>query len=210
MASSYAEQIPVIIHVIRAVAPKTILDIGKGFGKYAFLTHEYCGIPSIRRPLPSKTFADQSSIKIDAVEINESYLFPHIAQLYNEVFIGRIQEVYKTLPRYDLILMVDIIEHLEKDIGRTILRHFLNCSQIVLVATPKHFFQQELYESPHEHHISYWKVGDFKFDGHFVDYQNCYAGRVFLLSPSRIEIRGFGSSLIKRARRIARALLNEF
>ena len=46
-----------------------MLDIGKGFGKYAFLTHEYCGIDNTRRPDPTRTLREQSRVAIDAVGV---------------------------------------------------------------------------------------------------------------------------------------------
>src|SRR5947209_4388449 len=114
MASSYANQIPIIIHVIQQCKPKTILDIGKGFGKYGFLIHEFAGIDNLKRPDPMRVLAQQSNIVIDAIDINPDYSWPHLPHLYRDVTIGDVQSIYRTLPHYDLVLMTDVIEHLEK------------------------------------------------------------------------------------------------
>jgi len=77
------------------------------------------------------------------------------------------------------------------------------------VATPIHFFEQELYESPFEHHVSHWKKKDFENLG----YLNCQyfdAEAIYLLSNEKLDVRGFGNSIIKKFRRIARAIKNEF
>lgn len=46
--------------------------------------------------------------------------------------------------------MCDIIEHLQKTEACDILAHFLGLSSTIIVATPKGFFQQNLYDSPEE------------------------------------------------------------
>ena len=43
MASSFLSQIPTIIYLISQIKPKSILDIGKGFGNIVYLIHEYYG-----------------------------------------------------------------------------------------------------------------------------------------------------------------------
>jgi 2-polyprenyl-3-methyl-5-hydroxy-6-metoxy-1,4-benzoquinol methylase len=208
MASSYSSQIPLIIHLLSKLKPDTVLDIGKGFGKYGFLLHEYCGVDNSVRPNPTLSLAQQSRIAIDAVESNSDYLWPHLDQLYRQIFLGRIETLYETLPRYDTILMADVIEHLEKHDALSIIRHFIQAGSSMIIATPRDFFQQELFESNDEHHVSHWTAKDFRPIAS-VDYQNADAGRVFLISPQPMDIRGFGRSPIKRLRRIARAVRNE-
>ncbi len=209
MASSFFSQIPVIVHVLTKLRPERILDVGKGFGKYGFLIHEYWGIDDSRRPDPSRTLAEQSRVEIDAVDCNEAYLWPHLGQFYKNIYMGRIEDIYETLPRYDAILMADVIEHLEKPAGQKILRYFLDQGSTLVVSTPARFFQQECFESPYERHVSYWAPKDFCFPGYFRDYQNVDSGRVFVLSGRKVDIRGFGNGFIKKARRIARVLRNK-
>ena len=213
MASSFSSQIPGILHVIQRVAPKTVLDIGKGFGKYGFLIHEYCGIPNLRRVDPSLTMREQSDIRIDAVEVDENLLLPHLSQIYDKVHVGDVLTIYKGLPRYDLVLMIDIIEHIDKEAATGMLKAFLSQGSVILVATPRIFFPQhldgqDLYDSVYERHVSHWTTGDFKSLG-FVEHQHYDSGAVYLLSASKIDIRGFGNGFMKRLRRLARAFRSE-
>ena len=208
MASSFSSQIPAIVHVLLKLSPKSVLDIGKGFGKYGFLIHEYVGIDDQNRLNPELTMAQQSRIKIDAIEVDKDLLLPHLNQFYNEVFAEDVFEIYKSLPQYDLILMVDVIEHLDKEKAIAMLKYFLSKNSIILIATPVYFFKQELYQSEFEHHISHWKPGDFKNLG-YVDHQYLDGGAIYLLSKEKMDIRGFGNSMLKKLRRIARAVRNE-
>jgi hypothetical protein len=210
MASSYPNQIPVIIHVIQQLKPKTILDIGKGFGKYGFLIHEFAGVDNRQRPDPQRTLAQQSGIAIDAVDINPDYSWPHISHLYREVKIGDVGSLYQSLPHYDLILMTDVIEHLDKTVALEMVKFFVGRGSTMLISTPVDYFQQDLYESEAEHHISHWTKKDFEMPGMFVDRQNVYPGRIFLVSAKPLNIRGFGHGLLKSIRRMGRTAGVEF
>jgi hypothetical protein len=208
MASSFASQIPIIVHLMSKLRPQSVLDIGKGFGKYGFLLHEYCGVDYSVRPKPNLSLREQSCVAVDAVESNPAYLWPHLNQFYRTVYSGRIESLYKSLPVYDVVLMADVIEHLQKPDALSILRHFIGSGSSMVIATPRAFFQQEFFESADERHVSHWTPADFHSIGS-CDYQNAGAGRVYLLSSKPTDIRGFGHSLVKRMRRIGRGLMDD-
>ena len=208
MASSFSIQIPAIVYLLQQLKPSTVLDIGKGFGKYGFLIHEYAGIDNRERINPALSMAEQSAIKVDAVEADKDLLLPHLNQVYSNIFIGDVFEIYKRLQQYDLILMIDVIEHLDKAKAIELLKYFLAKNSILIIATPLHFFKQELYKSEFEQHISHWKLNDLKSLGR-VEYQYFDGGAIYLLSNDKINIRGFGNSLIKKIRRIAKSVRNE-
>lgn len=208
MASSFISQAPIILYLISKIKPKTILDIGKGFGKYGFLIHEYIGIDNKNKLNPLLTMKEQSQINIDAVEIDEQLILPHLNHFYNVVITGNILEMYENMKTYDLILMIDIIEHLDKTAALKMLKFFAAKKTKIIIATPLEFFNQHLYESVHEEHISHWSKKDFS-SIYNLDYQIIDGGVIYYLSPEPINIRGFGNSIIKKIRRIVRALKNE-
>jgi len=208
MASSFINQVPTIIHLVQKLKPRSILDIGKGFGKYGFLIHEYAGIDNTKKLEPSKSLKELSKIKIDAVEVDADLMLPHLGQIYNEIYFEDILTLYPNLPTYDLVLMIDIIEHINKEAALQLLQNFLSKGSKIIVATPKHFFEQDLYQSKFEHHVSHWTKRDFDKLG-FLQLQYFDAGAVYLLSNDRLNIRGFGNGIIKKLRRIARAVKNE-
>jgi hypothetical protein len=77
-----------------------------------------------------------------------------------------------------------------------------------VIATPVSFFNQHLYESDYEQHISHWTKKDFMQIGRVCD-QKIDSGAIFIVSKNKIDIRGFGNSFIKKIRRIGRAIKNE-
>ena len=208
MASSFVEQIPTIIRLIQSLGPKRVLDIGKGFGKYGFLIHEYVGIDNLKRIDPSKTLAELSNLKIDAVEADKDLMLPHLNQIYTTTFAGDVTKIYKDLPSFELVLMIDVIEHLDKGSAVEVLKYFLELNTNILIATPINYFQQELYESDYEHHISHWKLKDFKALG-IVESQYFGDGAVYLLSTRKLNLNNFGNSFYKKLKRIRRAILRE-
>ena len=200
MASSFASQIPTIVHLIKSLRPTTMLDVGKGFGKYGFLAHEYVGIPTRERPDPTQTMAQQSELTIDAVEVEPTFLWPHLPHIYRKVYVGKIEDLQLELPDYDLVLMADVIEHIEKSRAEQVLRGFLKRGSKVIIATPRNFFHQDLYDSEFEEHVSHWPPHDMRALAPWVAYQNCGPGRVYLLSSAPVIVRGFGNSLLARGR----------
>jgi 2-polyprenyl-3-methyl-5-hydroxy-6-metoxy-1,4-benzoquinol methylase len=208
MASSFLGQIPIIIYILTKISPTKILDIGKGFGKYGFLIHEYLGIDNQKKIIHNLQLREQSKVIIDAVEIDSDLMLPHLEHVYDKIIFGNILETYSELEKYDLILMIDIIEHLEKEPAVTMLKEFLKKGNKILIATPRHFFKQYLFESKFEEHVSHWSVKDFKSIG-YVDYQLLADGAVYLVSNEPINIIGFGRSIVKKIKRIGRAIKNE-
>ncbi len=184
------------------------MDIGKGFGKYGFLIHEYLGIDNQKKINPSLKLNQLSKIQIDAIEIDEDLMLPYLKDIYRNIYFGDVTKLYSTLSKYDLVLMIDIIEHINKEDALVILNYFLEKGSAIIIATPIKYFQQELYESKYENHVSHWTKKDFKKLG-YLDCQYFDAGAVYLLTKSKLDIRGFGNSLMKKIRRIARALKNE-
>jgi len=209
MASSFIDQIPPIIHLVKKLQPKKILDIGKGFGKYGFLIHEYVGISTTQRIDPARSLKEQSAISIDAVEVDTDLMLSHLDQFYQQVYFGDVLKIYPDLPAYELVLMIDIIEHINKEAALGLLKFLLKKGSKIIIATPIDFFEQHVYESEFENHVSHWTLKDFK-EIASVEFQYFNSGGIYLLSNEKIDIRGFGNTLIKKLRRIARAIKNEF
>ena len=202
MASSFIEQACVIVPLLEELRPKAVLDVGKGLGKYGFLIHEYLGIGETTTPDPARKLKDQSSVRLDAVEIQPNYMLPHIGDLYETVHMGDITEIYPTLTGYDAVLMADVIEHIERTKAIEVVTHFIEDGSTVVVSTPHRFWTQDnLYGSPWETHRSFWTPKDFQF-APYMDWQTAGRGNVYLLARERRQTGlHFGSRPRRRMRR---------
>lgn len=143
MPTSEHWQIPHVLDCLAAERPATLLDVGAGFGKYGCLAREY---------------ADPR--RVDALDVQAPRL-----PCYDHVYLGDIRALDRVLPsdapRYDLALLIDVIEHLEKPEGMALLQSLLGRARRVLITTPLGFRPQEIAGQPFETHRSGWYPWDF-------------------------------------------------
>lgn len=158
--SSHLALTPMLDHVVR-MRPKSVLDVGVGFGKWGFLIREALDFMDGR--LKRETW----QVRIDGIDAFP-YRSPLHEWVYDSVRIADAVEVAGELEGYDLVVLGDVIEHIEKDVGVRFLRSLVERNGNVLVTTPLEFFEQEM-ENPYERHVSHWTQADF--EGWTYDYE---------------------------------------
>ena len=163
MPSSRPNTIPTVIHIVKQLRPASILDVGVGFGKWGHLFREYTDIVAAEHD-PRRYKRKHWQTRIDGVEGHAAYLTPMHRFLYNEIFIGDAREIVRSIPRYDLIFLGDIIEHFDKADGVSLLhRCVAKAKKAVVLSTPRHeTLQEDLCGNELERHRSLWSAKDFK------------------------------------------------
>lgn len=136
---------PWIIQYVHEVPHERILDVGPGWGKAATLLREYLN-----------TKPEQ----IDAIELHDPYVEAHrLHALYDEVLVGDVCDLDDDeLARYDLVLMVDVIEHIEKERAVELLQRIPGR---VVICTPVEFFSNGPGLPESETHRSHWTADDW-------------------------------------------------
>lgn len=155
LLAQWSEKEPGVLWLMRT-APRPagrVLDVGPGCGKGAVLVREY---------VPSAT-------SVWAVEAHPAYVVEHrLRDLYDTVRVGPFEALPKGwLEQFDTVLMVDVIEHIEKAAA---LRALDRCRGQVVICTPIMFaeaWEPGLPET--EHHISHWVAEDFEATGHPIE-----------------------------------------
>lgn len=146
MPTSNLAVAPAVVHLVEtAGTADRILEIGPGYGKYGLLLREYLN----RKP----------SV-IDAVEAWGPYVdaFPWLQAVYDHVDVGDATSLTaEQLAPYDLVLMADVIEHMDKPSAIGLLDRI---GGAVVVSTPEQFFPSVDYP-PTERHVSHWTRQDF-------------------------------------------------
>ena len=162
MPSSRPNTIPTVIHLVRQLQPKSVLDVGIGFGKWGHLFREYTDINEAERD-PARYQRKNWRVRIDGIEGHAHYLTPMHRFLYNDIYVGDACVLMKQLPCYDLIFIGDVIEHLEKVAGRQLLRDAVDkAKKGLIVSTPKYETgQADLCGNELERHRSLWSARDF-------------------------------------------------
>lgn len=134
--------------------PKSILDIGIGFGSKGMLFREYTDIWTGK--------LKEKKTRIDGIEIFGDYVTPLQRAIYNNIYIGNVLDIIDTLGFYDLIYCGDMIEHLSKEDGVKLIFKIMQHSKQSIIVTPVVVSEQgELYGNPNEKHLSQWTADDF-------------------------------------------------
>lgn len=132
----------------------SILDIGIGFGKWGALSREYTDVWAWR------FYREEWTTKIDGIEIHERYKAPNWGN-YNKIYIGHSNVVLPTLGQYELIIMMEMLEHLSKQDALALLDEaFKHTNQLIVSYsnTP----QKNVRDNPFEDHISTWTNDELK------------------------------------------------
>ena len=166
MPSSQIENITTIVRWIAEIDPASILDVGVGFGKYGVLAREYTDLRH------GRYHRRDWKVVIDGIEIFDPYVNP-TWDIYDRVFCEDAVELLPHLKNYELVLLCDVIEHLEKPVGQAMLAECRRmATRAVIVSTPLGQFPQDpIHGNEHERHRSEWTEKDFpgftlRFEGH--------------------------------------------
>jgi hypothetical protein len=154
MAGSFPANRPIIMDIVREVNPKSLIDLGVGSGFYGEM---------IRRDFPD--------ILLHGVEAFDYANYRW--DMYDKIIREDVRSV--KLDKYDLYLMVDIIEHMSKEEGHLVLSKL---DGPVLVSTPWNY-DQGPDRNPLQEHVSRWTLEDFK-NYRYKNYSN-YLSAIILL-----------------------------
>ena len=135
--------------------PKSVLDIGIGFGKFGFLAREYTDVWSGRYFNPET--------KVDGIEVFEPYITELQKLIYNHIYIGEALDVLEGLGRqiYDMAVCSDMLEHVTKVHGLRIIGEAKRVSRYSVIVIPAYPGPQgSVYGNEHERHVSRWVAAD--------------------------------------------------
>jgi len=156
--------LPYVSAILRSLRPSSALDIGIGMGKFGFFFRETCEW-NLRDDLHLHGIPKESwRSRLDGIEVCREYITPLQRYLYDEIFIGRAEDIVTNLGDYDLIYLGDVIEHFEKSNGQQLLDVLFKKARLgVLIVTPVGEYEQKGIEcNPYEEHKSIWSPADLK------------------------------------------------
>lgn len=159
MPTSVHYQISTIVEMIIALKPSSVLDIGAGTGKYGLLMREYLELWGNDGHLEKSDW----KCRIDAIEVFEPYISPVHEYVYDRVYVGDATVVIEQIShRYDLAILIDVLEHIDKDRGSHFIRALRDRTDAIIVSLPKRFVAQgALFNNPYEVHRAEWSRSDF-------------------------------------------------
>lgn len=158
MPTSELSNIAPIINKVCGLRPRTVLDLGIGMGKMGALIREYLDatIHEAFTPLSWRT-------SITGVEGFEKYRNP-MWGCYTSVLIEDFSDHQNWVDytHFDLVLLLDSLEHIERAHGEELLRFLRKNNRNVIVSCPDGDFPQGAWGgNEYERHRSVWRKQDF-------------------------------------------------
>jgi 2-polyprenyl-3-methyl-5-hydroxy-6-metoxy-1,4-benzoquinol methylase len=156
MPTSDPSNLSFIMKHVLYLKPKSVLDLGIGMGKYGALCREYLDVWG------GTVDKSQWNTTIHGVEGFEQYRNP-MWELYNDVTIGDFTRDYESYTGYDLVLMIDSLEHVDKETGKVILHTLRMNNKNVIVSCPDGDYEQgAVHGNEFERHRSVWRGDELR------------------------------------------------
>lgn len=145
--------LPAIADEIYRLHPKTVLDLGIGFGLYGAVCRQ------ILDAQYGRCRTDQWEAKIYGVEAHSPYLNP-MWSMYTQVEVADFTETDRS--GYDLVLMIDSLEHLDPEVGRAFLDRLVAHNKNVIISVPVEYCPQEAtFGNEYETHRTHYQGNEF-------------------------------------------------
>lgn len=157
MPSSTLDALEAALQLIIDMKPRSILDLGVGFGKWGFLCREYLETGH------NKVYArDAWKCRIDGIEGFKPYIQDHHQAIYDNIYIRDLNasEPWLASSHYDLYLAMDVLEHLIN--WRGVLRAVPKESSIIAAVPNGQCDQGAVFGNPREAHVVTFGIEDFK------------------------------------------------
>lgn len=170
--SSWQAISDIMAEVVR-LDPKSVLDLGAGFGIYGALCRNYLDARH------GRCNTEDWDIQIDGIEGFSRYRNP-LWQTYNSLSIWDFSDPKLGTFGYDLVLMVDSLEHLEPEAGAAFLDKLVAGNKHVIVSVPNGVMEQgAAHGNELECHRTTYFPGDF---GRFPGVSTIHLGLCIVVS----------------------------
>jgi hypothetical protein len=146
-----------VVETVASLAPRSVLDLGCGTGKFGFLLRERFDLSQ------GRVHRDEWALRIDGVEGFTPYISEMHRLIYNEVFAQDIRTFVSSPGRhYDLVLLLDVIEHFSAESAQSIVSEVMNFTNSLLITTPPGYYSQVGHRNDLETHLSWWPATDLR------------------------------------------------
>ena len=145
---------PFCLELLKYKPIKSVLEIGPGaFCKFGLLMREYiCGWGNHKFKKEDWTF------RMDCIEAYRPYVSELHHFLYDKVIIDDVLNVnFDELPSYEAIVIIDVIEHFEKDVAVELLKKLdKKCDKVMFLSTPSvESFRGKFGTDDYEQHLCF-------------------------------------------------------
>jgi len=158
LGTSNWQNISYNIDLVKKLNPKSILDIGVGFGRWGILFREFLEVWG------DNNYSGKWNRTIDGIEIFPDYIKDYHKYFYDNIYLeNALDFLQKTTKKYDLINCGDVIEHFDKNEALKLIEICLKKSKYLLINIPigDNWKQGSVNNNDYEMHRSIWHNSDF-------------------------------------------------
>jgi len=173
LPSSHWSKLTPVMELVVGSGATSVLDVGTGSGKFGVLCREYLEVYPARDSVIQARDRAQAElagakIRLEGIEGCAEYISALHDLVYDRLYIGDAVTVLRSLAEgaYDLVLLIDVLEHLPKDHGFSLLQQCRRVGRTVIVATPRGFTSQSaLFGNDLECHRCQWSRRELRRAG---------------------------------------------
>lgn len=142
---------------LRAAKPRSIVDIGCGWGRWGFLAREFLELWEHRYG------KDEWRVYIDALDIHPGTWTPVHPYVYDNVIQADVR-TWEPSRAYDVAICGDVIEHMTHEDGEQVIRTLLGyCGHVLLGIPLGAGWERPGFDgNPYEAHLGRWDAYDFE------------------------------------------------
>jgi len=153
MPVGVAECLPFVLRIAHEIewsqGTLKVLDLGAGYGFWGAAIRNYCGTD----PSTGRICAGGKALRITGIECWEPYRSP-LWGAYDEMIVGRIEDNLSRIDSADLVVAIDVLEHLPEPLACEI----MDRAHRFVVGVPEQWEQGAVYGNESERHVSMWTV----------------------------------------------------
>ncbi|PAD75804.1 methyltransferase domain-containing protein [Paenibacillus campinasensis] len=155
MGTSNWQNISFCVELLRQTAPKSVLDVGVGFGRWGVLCREFLDV------WEGRVFREQWTTRIEGIEVFPRNIDAYHAYFYNQIHIAEAAAFIHTAVQpgqFDMIILGDVLEHFTKEAAVPLLQACIGKSRYVMLNVPigTNWPQGTTYGNAYETHRSTW------------------------------------------------------
>lgn len=152
-----------VVECLRSIKPRSILDVGCGWGRWGFLAREFLELWEQRY--------DRADWEVDitALDIHAGTWTP----VHDFVYDRHLTQDVRTWgpgglgspDRFDVTVITDVLEHMTRQESFTVVDNLLDVSDNVILGTPVGTSWPErggTSDNPHEAHLQFWNPDDLR------------------------------------------------
>lgn len=153
MPISSHDHLSTVIDLMLFAPPRSVLDVGLGYGVYGFLARSYLD-----------AFGREDTLQLDGIEGFAQYIGEVQNALYDRIFVGDALAILRSIDAasYDLVLALDIVEHFDEQEASAFVTECVRVGRSTIVTTPRiHLDQDAVHGNELERHRSHTSRREF-------------------------------------------------